>query len=180
MAIQAGNYTLGPDTATLRVKTGRHGRAAKMGHNLEIEVRSWEATLTVDDDPASSSLALTADGSSLHVVKGKGGMKKLGDEDKADIRLTIDNEILKKQTIEFKSTAVEAAGEGLSVSGDLTIGDTSKPVTFVLEEKKGTLGASTTITQSDWDIEPYAALFGSLIVNDEVEVEVEGTLPDPA
>ena len=49
MAIEAGTYKLGPRNATLRVKTGRSGAAAKAGHNLEIEVGSWEATLEVGD-----------------------------------------------------------------------------------------------------------------------------------
>ena len=67
MAIEAGTYKLGPRNATLRVKTGRSGAAAKAGHNLEIEVGSWEATLEVGD---SSSLELTADATSLSVVRG--------------------------------------------------------------------------------------------------------------
>ncbi len=176
MSIQAGNYKLGPDNATLRVKTGRHGAAAKAGHDLVIEIKSWEATLTVADDPAASSLELSADPTSLHVVKGEGGMQPLGEDDKADIRKAIDKDVLKKKSIAFKSTSVADADGGLSVSGELELGGKSKPVEFVVAGDGGTVTGSATINQSDWSIKPYSALFGALKVNDDVTVEVEGNL----
>jgi polyisoprenoid-binding protein YceI len=176
MAIQAGNYTLGPDNATLRVKTGRHGAAAKAGHDLVIEVKSWEATLNVADDVAASSLELTADPTSLHVVRGEGGLQALGDDDKADIRKTIDKDVLKKKAIAFRSSSVADSAGGLAVSGDLEMGGKSNPVDFVVMGDGATLTGSATINQSDWGIKPYSALFGALKVNDDVTVEVEGNL----
>ena len=176
MALQAGSYTLGPDNATLRVRTGRHGAAAKAGHDLLIEVKSWEATLDVADDAAASSLELSADPTSLHVVKGQGGMQALGDDDKADIRKTIDKDVLKKKAIEFTSTSVSGGDAGLTVNGDLQMGGKSKPVDFVVKSDGGNVTGSATIKQSDWGIKPYSALFGALKVNDELTVEVEGSL----
>jgi len=176
MSIQAGTYKLGPDNATLRVKTGRHGAAAKAGHDLSIEVKSWEATLTVVDDAAASSLELSADPTSLHVVKGEGGMQPLGDDDKADIRKTIDKDVLKKKDITFRSSAVAEDGGGLSITGELEMGGKSKPVQFVITEAGGKVTGSADVNQSDWGIKPYSALFGALKVNDEVTVEVEGSL----
>jgi polyisoprenoid-binding protein YceI len=38
------------------------------------------------------------------------------------------------------------------------------------------VAGSTTISQSDWGIKPYSALFGALKVNDDITVEVEGSL----
>ena len=139
MAIQAGTYKLGPDNASLHVETGRSGAAAKAGHDLIIDVQSWEATLEVGD---SSSLSLSADPTSLHVREGKGGMQALKDDDKEDIRKTIDKDVLKKKGISFQSSSVEAAGDGLKVSGDLEMGGKSKPVTFDLSESGGTLTGS--------------------------------------
>jgi polyisoprenoid-binding protein YceI len=176
MAIQAGNYKLGPDNATLRVKTGRHGAAAKAGHDLVIEVRSWEATLDVGEDAGSSSLELTADATSLHVVEGVGGMQALGDDDKADIRKTIDKDVLKKKDITFTSSGVSESGDGLAVSGALEMGGKSKPVEFELTGDGETIAGSANVKQSDWGIKPYSALFGALKVNDEVTIEVEGKL----
>jgi polyisoprenoid-binding protein YceI len=173
MAIQAGTYKLGPDNASLHVETGRNGAAAKAGHDLIIDVQSWDATLEVGDN---SSLTLNADPTSLHVREGKGGMQALKDDDKADIRKTIDKDILKKKSISFQSTSVEQAGDGLKVSGDLEMGGKTKPVSFDLSESGGTLTGNTTVKQSDWSIKPYSALFGALKVNDEVKVVVEARL----
>jgi polyisoprenoid-binding protein YceI len=169
MAIQAGTYKLGPDNASLHVETGRSGAAAKAGHDLIIDVGSWEATLEVGD---SSSLTLSADPTSLSVREGKGGMQALKDDDKDDIRKTIDKDVLKKKSIAFQSSSVEAAGDGLKVSGDLEMGGKTKPVTFDVTES----GGSASIKQSDWGIKPYSALFGALKVNDEVKVVFEGKI----
>jgi polyisoprenoid-binding protein YceI len=176
MSISAGTYKLGPDNATLRVKTGRHGAAAKAGHDLVIEVTSWEATLDVGEDPSASSLELSADPTSLHVREGVGGMQALGDDDKADIRKTIDKDVLKQKDITFQSSSVSESDGGLAVSGDLTMGGKSKPVEFVVTGDDGSIAGSATVKQSDWGIKPYSALFGALKVNDEVTVEVEGSL----
>jgi polyisoprenoid-binding protein YceI len=173
MAIQAGTYKLGPDNASLHVETGRSGAAAKAGHDLIIDVTSWEATLEVGD---ASSLELSADPSSLHVREGKGGMQALGDDDKADIRKTIDKDVLKKKDIKFTSSSCESAGDGLKISGDLEMGGKTQPVSFDLSESDGTLTGSAAVKQSDWDIKPYSALFGALKVNDEVKVVVEAKL----
>ena len=148
MAIEAGTYKLGPRNATLRVKTGRSGAAAKAGHNLEIEVGSWEATLEVGD---SSSLELTADATSLSVVRGEGGAQKLGDDDKADIMKSIDKDVLKKQAIVFSSKDVEVSDSALKVSGDLSIVGRTESVRFdvsVGDDDDGKLTGGTTVKQS--------------------------------
>ena len=94
--IPAGTYTLGPGQGTLSLRTTRTGAAAKAGHDLLIHVTSWEATLDVGEDPAATRIALDADGASLRVREGTGGMQALGDDDRANIEKTIDDEILKR------------------------------------------------------------------------------------
>lgn len=173
MAIQAGTYKLGPDNSSLHVETGRSGAAAKAGHDLIIDVQSWEATLEIGD---SSSLQLSADPTSLHVREGKGGLQALGDDDKADIRKTIDKDVLQQKAISFRSSGVEDTGSGLKVSGELEMGGQTNPLTFDLTESGGTLSGDATVKQSDWKIKPYSALFGALKVNDEVKVVVEAKL----
>ena len=172
MAIQAGTYKFGPDNASLQVETTRSGAAAKAGHDLTMDVQSWSATLEVGD---TSSLELDADSTSLHVREGKGGMQALKDDDKADIRKTIDKDVLKKKDITFRSSSCEPAGDAIKVSGDLEMGGKSNPVTFEVSESGGKLTGSATIKQTDWGIKPYSALFGALKVNDEVKVVFEGT-----
>ncbi len=175
MAIQPGTHELGPDNATLRVKTGRSGAAAAAGHDLDIAVTSWEATLDVGDSP---SLRLTADATSLQVVEGKGGMKALTDDDKADIGKTIDKDVLKKQGISFTSTSVQQRDGGLSIKGDLEIAGKSAPAAFELTVgDDGALSGTATLSQKNWGIKPYSALFGALKVNDDVQVVVDAKVP---
>jgi hypothetical protein len=101
----------GPDNATLTVQTKRTGAAAKAGHDLLLLVTRWEGELT--DDAAT----LTADSTSLRVQKGEGGMMPLGEDDKANIHQTIDDEVLKRGDIAFRSTSIV----GGRVQGELTI-----------------------------------------------------------
>jgi len=170
--LQTGTYKLGPDNGTLAVRTKRTGAAAKAGHNLLIHVTAWEATLAVGDQ---TSIELTADSTSLRVREGTGGMQALGDDDKANIEQTIDDEVLKQKAISFRSTAVEAAADGnaLRVEGELTLFGTTRPLAFDLDvAADGTLSAVAVVTQTDWGMKPYSGLFGALKVVDEVEVSV--------
>ena len=95
----AGRYALGPDDATLTVATGKGGAAARAAHNLTILVQRWEASLHLADDPAATTMSLTADARSLRVLDGTGGMTALGDDDKAGITQTINDEVLKGTAI---------------------------------------------------------------------------------
>ncbi len=157
------------------MRTARKGAAAKAGHDLVIEVTSWSATLELADDLTQSSLGLDADAGSLRVREGTGGVMELGDDDRREIEKNIDDEVLSRQAIEFRSTSVEGDAERLRVRGDLTLVGRSHPVEFDLRlGSDGAISGSATLRQSDWGIKPYTALFGALKVADEVEVEVEG------
>lgn len=177
-----GTHELGPESATLSVRTERAGAAAKAGHDLVIHVTSWRATLVIGEDGGDGAVELTADATSLEVIEGTGGMQALGDDDKANIAQTIDDEVLRRQPIEFRSNRVErVAPDRLAVEGDLTIAGRTEPISFELTVgEDGSLGASVVVTQSDWGIKPYSALFGALKVRDEVEVGFEGRLPEAA
>lgn len=177
MVIAPGTYHLGPDNAELLVRTGRSGAAAKAGHDLVIEVSSWSATLQVDADAAQSHVALDADGGSLIVRDGSGGITALGEDDKKGIRKTIDQEVLKRTKIAFHSTAVAEAASGLRVQGELELRGARAPVQFdVTPGADGTVTASAVVKQTSFGMKPYSALFGTLKVADEVEVTFAGTL----
>jgi polyisoprenoid-binding protein YceI len=179
MGIAPGHYTLGPGDATLTVRTRKAGAASKAGHNLRIEVTSWRATLDVADDPAQTAMALTADARSLRVREGTGGVHALDDDDMRNIEQTIDDEVLEGSSIAFRSRNVTAGPSGtLSVEGDLDLAGKSHPVAFALTGgEDGRLSGSARLKQTDWGIKPYSALFGTLKVVDEVDVEIDGTLP---
>jgi hypothetical protein len=147
------------------------------GHNLLMHVTSWEATIELGED---TSVALRADGSSLRVQEGTGGMQALQDEDKENIRQTIDDEVLGREAINFRSSRVKVAGAGLHVDGELTLLGETRPLRLdVAISADGTLTATAVVKQSDWGMKPYSGLFGALKVVDEVEVGIEATLPEP-
>jgi len=180
MSILAGTHELGPESGTLSVMTQRTGAAAKAGHNLLIDVTAWQATIEVGEDPARISVVLDADATSLRVREGTGGMQALGDDDKASIEQTIDDEVLKRQGIAFRSTAVQTAADGsrITVQGDLTLVGKARPIAFELTVgDDGRLSGSAVIKQTEWGITPYSTLFGALKVVDEVEVLVDAGLP---
>jgi polyisoprenoid-binding protein YceI len=176
----AGVHQLGPDTASLVVKTYREGLAAKAGHDLIIEVREWGATLEVGEDLSQSSLQLHADARSLHVREGLRGVKPLTDKDRDEIRRNIDAKVLGGEPISFRSSAVESADGGgrLSVRGELTMHGQTRPASFELGVGDGgRVTGTAALVQSEWGIKPYRGLMGALKVRDLLEVVFEGVLP---
>ncbi|CAN5773015.1 hypothetical protein BH24ACT25_BH24ACT25_03670 [soil metagenome] len=180
MGIAAGTHTLGPDDAGLVVQTYREGVAAKAGHDLVIDVREWEATFEVGAEWDQSSLELEADGRSLHVRDGLRGVKPLTDKDRREIRKNIDEKVLGGEPISFRSSALDADGEGerLSVRGELTMNRQSGPASFELSVgADGRVSGAASLLQSDFGIKPYRGLMGALKVRDSLEVVFEGKLP---
>jgi polyisoprenoid-binding protein YceI len=177
MALPPGTYTLGPDQGTLSVRTGRTGAAAMAGHNLLLHVTAWQATLAVAAEAAASTLELTVDPSSLRVIEGSGGVQALDDDNKAEIQQTIDDDVLKKQPIAFRSTSARDADGGLHVDGELTLRGTTAPIAFDVVLADGRLTGTATVKQTDWKMKPYSTLFGALKVVDEVEVAVDAAFP---
>jgi polyisoprenoid-binding protein YceI len=161
------------------VRTSRTGAVAKAGHDLLIHVTAWEATLEVGEDAAHRSIVLDADPKSLRVREGTGGMKALDEDDRAGIRETIEDEILKGQAVEFRSTSVTPSADGgaMRVEGDLTLVGATRPIAFDVAVDHGRISGGVVVRQSDWGIEPYSALFGALKVADEIELAIDVGLP---
>lgn len=180
MSITTGTHTFGPDAAKLTVRTGKTGAASKAGHNLVIEVTSWNATVEIGEDGAPRTIALVADSASLRVLEGTGGIQALGDEEKDAIRQTINDDVLKGGTIEFRSTGIEPTPDGgrLSVRGELELLGARRPIAFeLLVGEDGRLTGEATVKQTEWGIKPYSALFGTLKVTNEVRVTFDGRVP---
>jgi hypothetical protein len=169
MSIPEGSHTIGPSNGSLKVKTGKEGAAAKAGHNLTLGVNSWEATVEGGDSP---SIKLTADPSSIEVISGEGGAKPLGDDEKTDIKKSIDGKVLGSSQITFTSSEVTDS----EVKGDLSIAGKSSQVSIPISVNGDKISGSTTISQKDFGIKQFKALMGALKVKDEVTVEFEGTL----
>jgi hypothetical protein len=177
-AMTPGTYTLGPAEGTLQVHTGRHGAAARAGHDLDLEVGIWSATLTLAVDPSQTTLRLTAGARSLRVIGAHGGISSLADDDRASIAQTVDEKVLRGGGITFNSSRVTPDGLGrLAVHGVLelagTRGDVDVALTFA---EDGQLSGRAVITQSQWGMKPYSGLFGTLKVDDDVTVTVDARL----
>ena len=71
-------------------------------------------------------------------------------------------------------------GDRLAVTGDLTLVGTTRPIAFELSLAGGRVTGAAVLRQTDWGIKPYTALFGALKVADEVRVEIDCALPQPA
>jgi hypothetical protein len=169
MSIPEGTHNIGPSNGSLKVKTGREGAAAKMGHDLVIGVNSWEATIEGGDSP---SIKLTVDPGSLEVIEGSGGAKPLGDKDKTDIKKSIGNKVLGSSQISF---TCEEVSNG-TANGELSIAGKSSPVTIPLTVDGDTISGSVTLSQKDFGIKQFSAMMGALKVKDQVTVEFEGKL----
>jgi YceI-like domain len=179
MSIMPGIHEVGPENASLRIETKRRGAAAKAGHDLVIAVGSWRGTLEIGEDTDLSTLTLSADSGSMEVIEGTGGIMALTDEDKVEIKRTLEDEVLRPGPVEFKSTRVTPSDEGrIEVTGELSMNGNVHGLDFELElAPGGALSARATVKQSDWGIKPYSGLFGTLKVRDEVEVVGEASLP---
>ena len=165
-------HTLGPQDGSLLVHTGKGGAAAKAGHELTIEVTRWRATID------AGTLALSADPRSLRVIEGTGGMSALGDEEKAGISQTIDEEVLTGRAIEFRSTSVQQHGTRLDVSGELELAGFKRGLDFALNvDEDGRISGSAFVKQTSWKMKPFSALFGTLKVADVVEVSIDARVP---
>jgi hypothetical protein len=163
--------TLGPENGTLTVRTGKRGAAAKAGHNLVIEVRRWQASLTPE------AVELTADARSMRVVSGSGGISPLGADERNDIARTIEEEVLQGGSITYRSSSVVERPGGYDVEGELDLLGVSRPLSFALSVDGDHLTGSAQVKQTDWRMKPYSALFGTLKVADVVEVSIDATLP---
>jgi polyisoprenoid-binding protein YceI len=163
MTIGEERLELGPGRGSLLVKTYREGVAAKAGHDLVIEVTSWSATAD------GGEVTLEADPRSLEVREGLRGLKPLTDRDRAEIRKTIDEKVLRGEPIAFRGRA-----DGLEVTGELTMAGETRPLSFTLTAgDAGRVSGTIPLTQSRWGIKPYRGLMGALKVRDDVEVVLE-------
>jgi polyisoprenoid-binding protein YceI len=96
-------------------------------------------------------------------------------------------EVARYPTITFRSTRVEKAGDGLKVTGDLTIKGVTRPVTLEVAgptpEIKDSWGnvrrgisARTRINRRDFGLTYSAAVESGPVVGDEVNVEINAEL----
>jgi hypothetical protein len=187
MADFTGTYDLGPGAGRVLVKTGRAGLAAKVGHDLTIEITRWSARVTVPGggdeggDGAAGIAAATVtadlDLGSLAVREGTGGAKPLTNRDRRDIQGNVSKILGPAATASFASTRVIPSAGGGAIEGTLTMHGASRPVRLqVISPAPGRYRGTAEVRQSDFGITPYSGFFGALKLRDEVNVEFEAEL----
>ena len=181
VAATTGNFKLGPDNGRIVLTTGRNGLAARAGHDLTIEVTRWSAQVEVPGEGVPAAIvSAELDLGSLEVRSGSGGAKALSDKDRRDIKKTMSG-ILGGGTASFTSSRIVQAGGGGGIEGTLTLNGKTGPLRLqVSEPAPGQYQGTATVLQSAFGIKPYVGFFGALKIKDEVGIEVEVTLPDPA
>jgi polyisoprenoid-binding protein YceI len=180
MALRTGRYILGPKDGTVLVMTGRDGPAARMGHNLTLEATRWNATVVVDvQDPSRSKVTASVDAGSLVVVEASGGPLGLSDSQRVEVEDIVREKVLgsgRHPRITFRSTAVSGDARRVSVTGTLSIGRRTRPITLELRAtgaKLPRIVATAAIVQTEFGIQPYSVLRGALRVADTVDLSVE-------
>ena len=184
MAASTGTYRLGPDAGRVVIKTTRAGLAARVGHDLTLDVTNWSADITVPgDDLSAATVTAELDLGSLAVGAGTGGARPLTDSDRRDIESTM-RKILgagPQAAAAFRSTRVIPSSVGGAIEGTLTLNGRSQPVRLQLTSPaEGRYRGTVTVVQSAFGIKPYSGFFGALKLRDEVVAEFEVDLSPAA
>lgn len=183
MAATPGEFSLGPDTGRVVLKTTRAGLAAKAGHDLTIEVTRWSAQVEVpaeaDGGLAAATISADLDLGSLEVREGSGGAMPLTDRDRREIKKQI-GQILGSAAATFASSRVIPSGtSGGTVEGTITLNGRTQPARLqVTAPGDGQYRGSATVAQTGFGIKPYSGFFGALKLKDEVTLEFQLTLPE--
>lgn len=166
----SGTYTLDP-THTRIGFVARHAMVTK----VRGAFNEFEGTATVDGDLADATIEVTIQAASIDTRN-----------EQRDGHLRSNDFLAMDEfpTITFRSTAVEAQGETLEVTGDLTIKGTTRSVTVPFEfegaatdpfgnERVGFEG-SVTVNRKDFGVEWNAPLeTGGVLVSEKITLEFE-------
>ena len=185
MTTPAGRLRLEPGSGHLVIHTGRQGLAAKVGHDLIIDVTDWSAEVdTGGNDPTAARVRVEVELGSLAVREGTGGALPLSASDRGEIDANMFRVLASggQPTATFVSTRVLATPDGGAIDGTLTLNGVERPLRLhiVRTSPEGYRG-SATVVQSEHGIKPYSAFLGALKLRDEVAVEfdVDLTSADP-
>ena len=179
MALQAGNYILTANSSKLFIYTYKEGFLSAIAHDLLIDVTHFNVNLNIPPagfDAASVQAEIQAN--SLKVICAmKDGLRQnetLKEKDKTDIEEATSKDVLhpaKYPTISFRSTCIQGKNDVYHVKGDLTLHGVIHPIEFDAKTTHGKdLKGKVTLSQKDYGIKPYKALFGTLRVKNEVEI----------
>ena len=165
-----GDYQIDPAHTRIGF-TARHAMVTKVRGTFG----EFRGTAHIDADPAQSTTEIVIATNSFTTGQEQRDGHVQGDD---FLAVNVYPEIT------FRSTSVELDGDVYNITGDLTIRDTTKPVTIPFEftglakDPFGNVRAgfegSTTINRKDWGISFNAALeTGGVLVSEKVGLEFD-------
>jgi hypothetical protein len=156
--------------------TFKEGLLAAVAHDLKIKVTRF--SIDVDSDTRTVEARFEAD--SLRVVCAMQGGSESRGTLSAKQKQEIEGNIVgrdgldaqKYPDIRFKSTAVQEIGDRFVIKGSLALHGKRKTIEANLYREGSRHVARAKIHQPDFAIQPYSAMFGTLKVKADVEVQV--------
>lgn len=157
-----------------------------LGHDLKIGVGVHTVEIEGADGFESAAVRARFDAASLRPEAAidwesreeTGGLSR---GDRRKIRRRISREVLEAERfpkIEFQSTSVESTREGWRLRGKLALHGVDREIEFEVERRDGRAVGEVTLDMTEFGIEPFTALLGSLKVHREVVVAVDVPLPE--
>lgn len=179
-AIQVPDQTPLPPVGTWAVDTTHSDVSFTARHLMVTKVRGrfgvTSGAVTIAENPFESSVEAVIDVNSVH--SGEAARDEhLRSADFFDAE--------HYPTITFRSTKVEAAGDGeYRLTGELTVKDVTRPVTLDLEylgtvdspfgDKRAGFSATTEVNRKDWGLGWNMALeAGGVVVGDKVKLNID-------
>jgi polyisoprenoid-binding protein YceI len=166
-----GTWTLDPAHTDVTF-TARHLMVTKVRGRFPLS----GGTVTIAENPLESSVEATVDVARLD--SGDAGRDEhLRSADFFDVE--------HHPTVAFRSTGVEAAGDGAyRLTGELTVKGVTRPVTLDLEylgtiaspwgDQRAGFSATTEVSRKDWGLEWNVALeAGGVVVGDKVRLSID-------
>jgi polyisoprenoid-binding protein YceI/protein-S-isoprenylcysteine O-methyltransferase Ste14 len=175
----ARTFALGASSGELSIEVKKRGalKAFAHDHTIAAPIESGQVTWC-PKSPAASTVALRVQTKKIHVVD-----PDFSDSDRAKVQKNMESDevldVAKYPEIVFVSEAVtplepEGATQVLSVSGKLTLHGVTRPamIKVRITEEKGALVVvgEHVVKQSDFGMEPYSAVLGTVGVQDDVRV----------
>lgn len=167
----SGDYTIDPAHSRVGF-VARHAMVTK----VRGQFHDFAGTAHIDTaNPAASHVELTIEAASVST----GNADRDGHLQSNDFFGAGDN-----PQITFRSTAVERDGSDWTITGDLTIKGTTKPVTVVFEEVGSSqdpfgntrvgFEGGVTVERSDWGLSFNAKLdTGGVLVSEKIKLEFD-------
>ncbi len=155
--------------SVMTVRVFKSGLFSAFGHEHEISAPIRDGKFSESD----RSVDLTVDARQMRVMD-----KDVAEKDRAEIQENmLGPKVLNTgqfPEIRFRSTAVEAAGDGRwAVSGDLMLHGQTHPVRLEVRAQNGHYQGSAQLKQRDFGIEPISVGGGAVKVKDELRVEFD-------